>query len=79
VGRRRRRPGGHESELRLAPSWQTYEDAQVKLMFSPTWQIEELVLKEAFSGQRSLLAAGEMYALLLGLTRSLPFLPYEEE
>ena len=71
--------GDDEAELRLAPGWQTYEDRHVKLMFSPAWQVEELVLKEPFAGQRSLLAAGEMYALLLGLTRSLPFLPYEEE
>jgi putative selenate reductase len=75
----RRREGGDEAELRLAPGWQTYEDRQVKLMFSPAWQMEELVLKEAFPGQRSLASAGEMYALLLGLTRSLPFLPYEVE
>ncbi len=75
----RRRKDGDEAELRAAPGWQTYEDRHVKLMFSPTWQAEELVLKEAFPGQRSLLAAGEMYALLLGLTQSLRFLPYEEE
>jgi putative selenate reductase len=75
----RRREGLEETELRVAPGWQTYEDRHVKLMFSPTWQAEELVLKEDFAGQRSLLAAGEMYALLLGLSGSLRFLPYEHE
>ena len=75
----RRREDGEEAELRVAPGWQTYEDRHVKLMFSPAWQVEELVLKEDFAGQRSLLAAGEMYALLLGLSGSLRFLPYEHE
>ena len=75
----RRREKGGEAVLSLAASFMTYEDAFLKVMLSPDWQVEEMVLKAPFAGKRELTAAAEMYVLAAGLVDSLPFLPYPAE
>ena len=75
----RRREAEGESELRLSSGYMVYEDAQVKVILSPDWLVEELVLKQPFPGQRTLFAAAELFVVLKGITESLSFLPIETE
>ena len=73
-----RREEAGEAAFHLTPSFMVYEDADLKVMLSPEWQVEEMVLKAPFDGQRALTAAAEMYVLAAGLAGSLPFLPYPD-
>ena len=48
----RRREDAGEAAFHLTPSFMVYEDADLKVMLSPDWQVEEMVLKAPFDGQR---------------------------
>ena len=41
----------------------------------PDFRVSQLELKQPFEGEYSLVELAEMYVLLLGVTKSLPFLP----
>ncbi|MBU0704670.1 MAG: putative selenate reductase subunit YgfK, partial [Chloroflexi bacterium] len=73
----RRREGGRESLLSLNSGAMTFENAKVKLALSPDFEVKSMELKEEFQGTLSLVGAAEMAVILEGISRSLPFLPYE--
>ena len=70
----RRREGGLESRLALENGTLTFENAEVRLHLSPDFEIQEMVLKQAFEGPFSLREAAEMALILQGVRTSLPFL-----
>jgi len=70
----RRREGGQEASLTLGKGTFVFENDQVRASLSGDWKIEELELKDAFDGTRSLEEAAEMAVVLKGLADSLPFL-----
>jgi putative selenate reductase len=71
----RRREGGREASLTRQNGSFVFEDNQVRVSLSNTWELLELGLKKAFEGTFSLNAAAEMGVILQGVTGSLPFLP----
>ncbi|MBC7263542.1 MAG: putative selenate reductase subunit YgfK [Chloroflexi bacterium] len=68
------REGGQESRLTMMDDGVEFENARVKVRFSPDFQVKEIALKEAFAGILSLREAAEMALILKGVTASLPFL-----
>lgn len=74
----RRREDGRESRLAVEGGIVAFEDNHVLLTMSPDFEIKEMSLKKAFSGQRSLREAAEMAVVLDGIKTSLPFLVGEE-
>ena len=73
----RRREGGEESRLTLSdePGRMDLENELLKIRLSPTFQIEDMELKQEFEGAFSLAGAVGMGIVLKGIVRSLPFLP----
>ncbi len=69
-----RREGGREARLAIDGGVLTCEDAHVRLRLGPDFAVEEMALKEAFPGTRSLVGVAEMAVILEGLRASLPFL-----
>jgi len=75
----RRRDGGKESQLVAEGHGDevVFEDDRATVTLSvPTFQVKAMQLRHEFGGTLSLVGAAEMYAVLLGVTRSLPFLPF---
>jgi putative selenate reductase len=70
----RRREGGQEASLTLGKGTFVFENDQVRASLSGDWKIEDLELKDAFDGTRSLEEAAEMAVVLKGLADSLSFL-----
>ena len=70
----RRREGGQEASLTLQNGKFVFEDDHVRTSLSGDWEIEELELKEAFDGTRSLEGAAEMALILKGIVTSAAFL-----
>ncbi len=71
----RRREGGEEASLARTDRGYSYEDAHVRVLLSPTFEVEELQLKSPFPGKLSLVGAAELAVILEGVKRSLPYLP----
>jgi len=74
----RRREDGRESRLSVEGGILAFEDDHVSLTMSPDFEIQEMSLKKAFSGQHSLREAAEMAVVLDGVKTSLSFLIEEE-
>ncbi len=70
----RRREGGQEASLTLQNGTYVFENDQVRASLSGDWRIEELELKDAFDGTRSLEEAAEMALILKGIVTSAAFL-----
>ncbi|HET92079.1 MAG TPA: putative selenate reductase subunit YgfK [Chloroflexi bacterium] len=70
----RRREGGQESQLFSSDGILTFENACLRVNFTPDLQIRDMELKHAFEGVVSLKVAAEMALVLDGVTRSLSFL-----
>ncbi len=70
----RRREDGRESQLVLANGRLVYDNTSVRVTVTPAFEIEEMVLKEAFKGALSLRDAAEMALILKGITETLPAL-----
>ncbi|MFQ6090305.1 MAG: hypothetical protein ACE5LD_02580, partial [Candidatus Bipolaricaulia bacterium] len=77
----RRRQGSRESRLSVEERTGEleFENEQLRIALSPSFQIGNLELKEEFEGAFSLKGAAEMAIILRGLIDSLPFLPFSEE
>jgi putative selenate reductase len=73
----RRREGGREASLSRTEGGFLFEDERVRLKLNATWEIDESVLKQRFTGRLSLKGAAEMAVILRGLEASLPFLRAE--
>jgi putative selenate reductase len=69
-----RREGGQESQLVLENGIMVFESDRVRVALSPDFDIQDLVLKEAFEGKFALAHAAEMAIVLQGVLSSLPFL-----
>ncbi len=69
-----RREGGREASLTVHDGQITFENAHLRLGLSPDFKVEEMILKEAFTGTFTLKEAAEMSVILQGVTASLPFL-----
>jgi len=74
----RRREDGRESRLAVEGGIVAFEDDQISLTMSPEFVIQEMSLKKAFSGQRSLRDAAEMAVVLDGAKTGLSFLIGED-
>ena len=74
----RRRQDGRESRLAVEGGTLAFEDDHVSLTMSSEFEIQEMSLKKAFSGQRSLREAAEMAVVLDGVKTSLSFLIGED-
>jgi putative selenate reductase len=70
----RRREDGQEASLTLQNGTFVFEDDHVRISLSGDWEIEELKLKGAFDGTRSLRGAAEMAVILKGIVTSAAFL-----
>jgi putative selenate reductase len=70
----RRREGGQEARLTIENDTVTYENALVRLVLSPDFEVKEMALKESFAGTLSPRGVAEMALLLRGIIDSLPFL-----
>ena len=75
----RRRENGQESQLLMKDDLMTFENAQIRIGFSPDFEINEMALKDEFGGTLSVREAAEMALILRGITASLPFLMVSEE
>jgi putative selenate reductase len=69
-----RREGGLESHLSFENSSITFENDNVRIGLSASFEAGELSMKEVFDGQLSLREAAEMYVVLQGITASASFL-----
>jgi putative selenate reductase len=69
-----RRERGQESQLTVRDGNLTFEDAHIRTSLSSEFEIQEMILKEAFDDELSLRGAAEMAVILKGITASLPFL-----
>jgi len=74
----RRREDGRESRLAVKEDTLAFEDDHIFLTMSSDFEIQEMSLKKAFSGQRSLREAAEMAVVLDGVNTGLSFLIGEE-
>jgi len=74
----RRREDGRESRLAVEKGILAFEDDHVSLTMTSDFEIQEMLLKKAFSGQRSLREAAEMAVVLDGVKTGLSFLVDEE-
>jgi putative selenate reductase len=70
----RRREGGKEAQLIQSNGQWIYQNAYVRLMITPTFEIKEMTLREAFDGALSLKDAAEMAVILKGVKETLPAL-----
>ncbi|MGD8462844.1 MAG: putative selenate reductase subunit YgfK [Anaerolineae bacterium] len=70
----RRRDGGVESRLSMEEGMLVFEDPHVHLRLTPTFQVREMALGQAFEGTRSLKEAAEMAVILNGIVQAAPFL-----
>jgi len=70
----RRREDGRESRLAVKEDTLIFEDDRISLTMSPEFEIQDMSLKKAFSGPRSLREAAEMAVVLDGVKTSLSFL-----
>jgi len=73
-----RREDGRESRLSVKGDIVAFEDNYISLTMSSEFEIQEMSLKKAFSGQRSLREAAEMAVVLDGVKTSLSFLIGED-
>ncbi|MGD8474706.1 MAG: FAD-dependent oxidoreductase, partial [Anaerolineae bacterium] len=69
-----RREGGLESHLSFENSSITFENENVRIGLSASFEAGELSMKEVFDGELSLREAAEMYVVLQGITASASFL-----
>ena len=69
-----RREGGQESRLSFENGSITFENDNVRIGLSASFEAGELSMKEAFDGELSLREAAEMYVVLQGITTSASFL-----
>jgi hypothetical protein len=69
-----RREGGLESHLSFENSSITFENDNVRIGLSASFEAGELSMKEVFDGELSLREAAEMYVVLQGITASASFL-----
>ena len=74
----RRREDGRESRLSVEGGIVAFEDNHISLTMSSDFEIQEMSLKKAFSGQRSLREAAEMAVVLDGVKTGLSFLIGED-
>jgi len=74
----RRREDGRESRLAVEGGVVTFEDDHFFLTMSSDFEIQEMSLKKAFSGKRSLRKAAEMTVILDGVKTGLSFLIGED-
>jgi len=74
----RRRQDGREARLVVEGDSLAFEDDHISLTMSSGFEIQDMALKKAFSGQRSLRKAAEMAVVLDGVKTSLSFLIGEE-
>ncbi len=65
---------GHESSLIMKQDRLKYEDEWLNITLSSALEVQDMSLKKAFTGKKSLMHIGAMVALLRGVTKSLPFL-----
>ncbi|MCE1255763.1 MAG: FAD-dependent oxidoreductase [Anaerolineae bacterium] len=73
----RSRVATEERELKLEQGLITFETPRVKSSFSlPDFDLTHLVVTGPFDGEESLVEAGEMFVLVQGLIKSMPYLPY---
>ncbi len=69
-----RRADGEESRLSLDHDGVTFEDKCVRVRLDQDLAVQEMSLRQAFAGTRSLKGLAEMALILQGVTGSLPFL-----
>jgi putative selenate reductase len=69
-----RREGGQGAALTMGNETSVFEDSEVRIQFSPQFEIRAMTLKEAFGGTRSLKGAAEMALILNGILASAAFL-----
>ncbi|MCP4538418.1 MAG: putative selenate reductase subunit YgfK [Chloroflexi bacterium] len=72
-----RREGGQESQLLIQDDALTFENAHVRVNFTPDFTVQKTTLKEAFEGTLSLATAAEMAVIINGINDSLGFLILE--
>ncbi|MGC9332606.1 MAG: hypothetical protein ACP5JJ_00540, partial [Anaerolineae bacterium] len=70
----RRRVGGQGAALTMGNETLLFEDSQVRIQFSPQFEIRAMTLKGSFSGTRSLKGAAEMAVIFKGIVTSSAFL-----